>query len=262
MINNTGVFMTKYILPIFILVTLIYSQERYDNVATINDQDKFTNVREEPAANSKIVTQLNMNDIFYYSPSHNFDGWYLIYFDVDTSYIPPKSRKEYLKHFKRICNLIKVTGYVFSSKVQPLYKLPKINFSHWNQKKATLELSNDSISFALVSDKYDSAHHTVTMFCNYTMIDGMRAWGIEGGIPHAKISSIKLIMLGKEILLPSGEYSNLFEPDFRTINFYLGKSQTIFIHMMNSDGGGAYDVVFIIENGKYKRKFINLNPYN
>jgi len=45
----------------------------------INDPDGYTNIREKPEINSKVVGRLTINDIFYYTPTRNNNWWPVSY---------------------------------------------------------------------------------------------------------------------------------------------------------------------------------------
>ena len=52
-----------------------YQKYIYDSLAVINDKDGFTNVREEPDINSKIIFQINSNYIFKIIPNNENNWW-------------------------------------------------------------------------------------------------------------------------------------------------------------------------------------------
>ena len=54
------------------------------------------------------------------------------------------------------------------------------------------------------------------------------------------------------------QFQNLYEPNFEytRVNYDV-KNRTLYIQSLNSDGAGGYAVIWIIENGVFKKKVIS-----
>jgi hypothetical protein len=248
---------------ILLLFNLAYSQDPMDDqLGTIKGGGSI-NIRSKPDGNSEILGQLHIDGIFYYYPSEAKDGWSPIEYGIDTSLISKEDREEFLKHFSVYCNSIYIKGYIPEIEIQPLCKLPEIKFEKHQRTETFISLKNDSMTFFASSANFDPAKHILSTVCDEEYIDGLRVWGRDpgSGLPMVQISSIRLTLFGKEIQISKSEFSNLYEPNFREFYFYLSKRGGIFFHMMNSDGGGVYDAVFLIRDGKCKLIFVDINPY-
>lgn len=88
-------------------------------------------------------------------------------------------------------------------------------------------------------------------------IDGKPFWGTDGPIPKQIITSVKIIISGKSILIPINAYNDLYEPNLSTLQIYIGKDNTIYVEMDNSDGAGAYSIIWIIKNNQYFKRYID-----
>lgn len=71
-------------------------------VGIINDKDGFSNIREKPSINSKIVDKFTTEDFFYYTPD-NANDWWLVYRQDDI-----KARVGYI-HKSRIIKYSKMS---------------------------------------------------------------------------------------------------------------------------------------------------------
>lgn len=87
-------------------------------------------------------------------------------------------------------------------------------------------------------------------------INGKVIWGTDGDIPKKQYGQILLQLSGNKILLP---IDNLFQPnlDNTCVNIDT-RNKIIYISALNSDGGGAYAVLWIIENGKFKQRITTI----
>lgn len=61
----------------------------------------------------------------------------------------------------------------------------------------------------------------------------------------------------KTIELPKNSFDDLFEPSlYNTKINYDKKNNILYITSSNSDGAGGYEIVWVIEKGKYKERKI------
>ena len=88
-------------------------------------------------------------------------------------------------------------------------------------------------------------------------IDGKRFWGTDGEIPRTIISSVKLLNKGLPIDIPKNAFQDLYEPSLRTLSICFDGINTFYVRMDNSDGAGAYTVIWVFKNGKYIGRYID-----
>jgi hypothetical protein len=75
--------------------------------------------------------------------------------------------------------------------------------------------------------------------------------------PKTQYNSITVKMGNTLLELPSTAFDNLYQPTlYKTKAYYDAASHTLYIMSSNSDGAGAYEIVWEIEAGEYKNRFI------
>lgn len=104
------------------------------------------------------------------------------------------------------------------------------------------------------------------------LIDGKRYWGVNGRVPHKKISQVEVKINDKTIELPCEAFADLFDPNLcrrnllffireriecRTRAFVSHDGNRIFIHMTNARIPHLYEVTWIIRNGKYAGRIVD-----
>jgi len=208
--------------------------------AIISDKDGYVNVRKDNGANSPIVGKIYSNDIFGYDEADKSD-WIKIY-------------KQNWEHENG-----SLEGYIHKSRIFPLSKFKSIK--NVKSYKDSCVAVNDSLKIIIKSKLFNAKKHHLTYDRSETSIlrkiDGLHIWGTDGNMPKRKISDVKLIKNGISIIVPESAFDNLFEPNLGTLQIYLGKANTIYVEMDNSDGAGAYSVIWIIKNGQYLKRYID-----
>jgi hypothetical protein len=88
-------------------------------------------------------------------------------------------------------------------------------------------------------------------------INGKQYWGTDGELPKSEYKSIIIQIGARKISLPLAALDNLFQPSiYSTIVHIDFPNDIIYIEASNSDGAGAYDVMWRVEKGVYKDRFI------
>lgn len=90
-----------------------------------------------------------------------------------------------------------------------------------------------------------------------TKIDGKFFWGTDGEIPTIATASVKVFLNGASISIPENAYDDLYEPRTDTISLVKLPDGVVYIKMFNSDGAGAYAVIWIFKDGKYYGRYID-----
>ncbi len=98
---------------------------------------------------------------------------------------------------------------------------------------------------------YKEADHQIEL------IDNKKYWGDDGEMPKREYQSIKIKVGQRIIELPKSALENLYEPSLALTQVnYDKENNIIYIQSMNSDGAGGYEVIWKIEKGIYKERFI------
>lgn len=92
------------------------------------------------------------------------------------------------------------------------------------------------------------------------LIDGRRAYGIDGDIPKNEIKYIKIKFNGNWLTIPKSSFANFYEVHTKMIEAYLSKDKAfIYLYISASDGIGSYSVKFVFDKSKYVTRLISTN---
>jgi len=225
--------------PILLLILLFgfkeisLAQEEFsmcDDIAyaVINDVDGYTNVRKSPDVKAPIVGKIYRYHLFK-CEANKTNWWKALYIDRDNS-----GKANWIE------------GYVYKNKVTI--------FPDWK----AIDLKSGKIKVRVNTALYISRKHKFQKIDEDTyLIDGKRFWGTDGEIPKTAIGSIQISSNNIPITLPVNAYNDLYEPSLRTLRFTAGPGNTIYIKMDNSDGAGAYTIIWIIRDNKYYGRYID-----
>jgi hypothetical protein len=226
------------IFALFIFCICAYTANA-QSFGVIHDKDGFVNVREKQNVNSPVTFKLYNDEIFSYD-EENKSEWIRIYKQLDED----KSGSS--------------TGYIHKSRILRLTDLKKTKKTTSSPDSSIAE--NDSIKITVKSKIFNFKNHKLSYSGDQLKaIDGKMFWGTDGTIPKKIISSVKININNIPIVVPINSFNNLYEPRLKTLKAYLSPNNTIYIEMDNSDGAGAYTVIWIIKNGKYLKKFLVSN---
>jgi len=221
---------------LIIFLSCFYSFAQAQDYAIINDKDGFVNVRKDANAKSEIIGKLYDKDIFSYdSESETNSKWVRIY--------------------KQRGNDNSLDGYVYDDRIFPISK-----FRNLHTKKRGINIcsiTNDSITVTVQLSKFNPRNHKISFEGDQTHVDGKIIWGTDDETPKVKVSCVKVVIKDKVIDIPYNAFDDLYEPNYRNFDVYLGKNNTIYIEMNNSDGAGAYTIIWIIKDGKYVGRYID-----
>jgi len=225
--------------PILLFILLFgfkqfsFSQEEFsmgdDGVyAVINDSDGYTNVRKSPDIKAPIAGKIYNYQIFMCEV--NKTNWWKV---------------EQVMHDNKTKTYF-LNGYIYKTKASLLPEWKSINSK------------SGKIKVRVNTAEYLSKKHIFRKIDedNY-FIDGKYFWGTDGEIPKTGISSVQMSIDNIPIILPANAYNDLYEPSLRTLSFTQGPGNTIYIKMDNSDGAGAYSIIWIIKEGKYYGRYID-----
>ena len=204
----------------------------------INDKDGYVNVRKEKSTNSAVVGKIYNDSLFGYD-------------DEDKS--------DWIKIYKEDSGNSALEGYVHKSRIRPISKFRRVkNIRLYNDSCIAVD---DNLTIVIKSRLFNVKKHELTYDKTYPKelikIDGRHVWGTDGEIPKKVISSVKFIKNGRQIIIPADAFTDLYEPSFRSFKVYEGDDDTVYIEMDNSDGAGAYTVIWIIKNNQYLKRYLD-----
>ncbi len=208
----------------------------FGQFAIVNDKDNFVNVREDGLENSKVIDKLQNGNLIYCF--ENKGNWVNIDYDQNG-----EGRN----------------GYVYKDR----YKLVS-NFSALTVSKKTenaITLKKGAIEVTITQSAFDKKKHTFKYFKDHPnqieLIDNKQYWGRDGGMPTTQFDKISIKVEGKMLLLPQAALNGLYEPSIYNAEVNYDKTNdTFYIQTMNSDGAGSYLVIWKVEKGIYKERFI------
>ena len=221
------------IFPFLITVASAYGQ-----FALVSDKDGYVNVHKEAANAHNIQDTLRNGHLVYCLETKG--SWTSIWYYT-------KKKKDELD------------GYIYSDRLKQVndyVNIPEIS----NQPNLYI-LGNDSIKVTISEKKFDKSKYRFTYYrdANHVIqfINDKQYWGSDGELPKTEYSSIIIQIGARKIFLPSSALENLFQPTiYSTIVHIDFSNDIIYIQASNSDGAGAYDVIWRIEKGIYKDRLI------
>jgi len=218
----------KFILLLLlsIITTLAIAQ-----FARIEDKDGYVNIREGSDLKSKIVGKFVDSDIFWcLEPSQ--DDWFQVDLKSPSYHgFIHKSRVKFIKYFYSIKPSRKDQN-IISFGVDSIKVEIKIRPFDGSKNKIKYEVSGDRKDVSQINDK--------------------ESWGNFGTMPRKEYEYISLIIGRKILNLPKESIENLFEPNFNYTYVNFDRiTNTLYISASNSDGAGAYVVLWNIKDGKY-----------
>jgi hypothetical protein len=227
------------ILILAIAFSCIYIYSNAQDYAIIKDKDGYVNVRQGPNFKSKIIGKLYTDDIFGYDSESETAGWIKIY-----------------KQNNKV-EINSIDGYIDKTRLLPLSQFKSLNKKQIGKHIAIV--SNDSISITINSSAFIAKNHKLHHYGidKLLSIDEKHVWGTDGEVPKVKISAVNVSINNISITIPKSEFDDLYEPNFKDFNVYLSKNGTLYIEMDNSDGAGAYTIIWVIKNNQYLKRYID-----
>jgi hypothetical protein len=218
----------KPVLLLFTLLTISFAV-RAQSFAIIDDKDGYVNVRKAPNGKSPVIGKLLKDDIFNCLDNGQF-GWINIYNQATG-----------------------VEGFVHKDRIFPLSK-----FRKWSKNsKDGISVSVTAKPFKMKGHKLDYNKDCKNCGAVLETIDGKYVWGADGEIPKKVIASLTIIQNNLPILIPKSAFNDLYEPNISTLQVFIGKDNTLYIQLNNSDGAGCYSVMWVVKNNKYFKRYLD-----
>lgn len=206
-------------------------QISFGQVATIQDSDGWTNVRNSPDGKSEIIQRVYENEVFWYDyeETEKEKEWISIYIPKN-DYSLGKSEPDY------------IVGFIHKSRLLPLEKLEGYTGNDFTFEYELIDFDSTN----RVIDKQDEKW--------VIAIDGRPVWGTDGNFPKTQVNNIKVIIDGQEIKIHEVFYSDIYECD-NGISIYKN-GDTYIAHQWNSDGAGAYEIVWVLDKNGLKQRLV------
>ncbi|MCR4031060.1 MULTISPECIES: hypothetical protein [Flavobacterium] len=215
---------------------LLFSNAIFAQFAIIKDNDGYVNIRSEAQKGNNISDKLENGFVVYgFQPENNWIG-------IDYS----KNNKDR-------------SGYVYKDRIKYLSEFTKIPLIKETSTKVIFK--KDSLTIVIESKKFDSKTAKLAYSKNeksfLEKINGKKIWGTDGNIPRTTYKLITVTIGKKTLDLPKDAFDDLFEPNFSYTQInYDRKNDILYIASSNGDGAGGYELVWIIEKGRYKERKI------
>lgn len=222
-----------------LFILLFVTQSAFGQFGIIHDNDGFVFIHKAAISNNNIVDTLSDGQVVYCLWPKN--GYYEVDYETDH-----KLHSGYV-HKSRIQFISKLDS------LQPLEQtINKVIF-----QKDSLKVTFKQIPFVVKNNKLEYGKGDQYSFLE--KINGKEYWGSDGGIPKTQYGQVSIMWGDKKIDLPKEMLDDLFNPNFEhrytTVNFDKTHN-SMYIIGQNGDGAGGYAVLWIIENGKYKGRFV------
>lgn len=221
-------------LTLFILFTTLTYQVSFGQSATIKDPDGWTNVREEPNSNSKVLKKVYEGEFFFWvSPDIGGDSeseWVEVF-------IP---RNKFSMEDNNISSST-IKGYIHRSRIYPIEQIPKYQGSDFHFEYVTQEFQTTGKVIQYVNgDVYN--------------INGRQIYGTDMSTPGNQVNEI-IVRIGNEnIQIHKIFFEDIFECDN---NFEVHKIGNLFVvNQWNSDGAGAYEIVWVLDKSGIVQRLV------
>ena len=221
-----------------LILTLLFWQVAFGQFALIADKDGFVNVRSAAGTSNEIIDTVHNGQIVFCLEAEN--DWYPVDYDL--------SNKQ-------------KSGYIHKSRVKFIEGFKKIPFT--NITDSTILFKQDTLSLAMAKEafhikknklQYHKGDPQKNEVPYLEKINNLKIWGTDGNVPKRQYVQVLLKLGNRKIYLPQ---ENLFEPNLNNTSINIDtQNGIIYVTALNSDGAGAYDVLWIVEKGKYKQRII------
>jgi hypothetical protein len=212
-----------------------YFMDEKSQYAIAKDTDGFVNIRKSPNKDAPIIGRIYNYNVFTCDATKT--NWWKVL------YIQPinQTKSDFLE------------GYIYKNHVLMLTDWKSIN------KKDSLIVSIKKTPFIpkkhkLTYFKEESSRNSIR---ELQKIDSKFFWGTDGEVPKEVITSVEVSINGAKVSIPKIAFDDLYGPHWGNVNICYGPEKTLYIRMDNSDGAGAYTIIWVIKDSKYYSRYID-----
>lgn len=217
---------------ILILFCIVFNAS-FGQVAIIQDNDGYSNVRFARNSKSEIIYKLKTSVVFFYVEdeyNNETKEWVKV--------LIPKNK------FSLDCPSKYIEGYIHKSRIKPLKELDKFNGSNFSFKLKSIPFEKEDKIIDYVDKKYVFS------------INGLVPFGIDGNIPKLEIEQIDITLNDKKIDVSSALIMDLFECKDNATVYKV--DTTYFVYQNCSDGAGFYELVWAIDEKGINQRLVGL----
>lgn len=199
----------------------------------VEDPDGHTNLRSGPSTKNDVVGKVASGAVVNIAESKG--DWV----QLETATTTEKKR------------------YIHSSRLKSIDKWKQVSGKESKDKKSALAKHEGTEVQVQAAPFVASGHKVGKDKEGGIKVDGRSIWGTDGEIPRQSLS-ISVSIGGKPVELPVEATQDLYEPNMDTLVIIVPPQAggNTLILMQNSDGAGAYCVVWSITNGSYTGRVV------
>jgi len=222
----------KQILSLIIIILI--SQISFGQSATIKDPDGWTNVREKPNSNSRIIHKVFEGEFFFWSSpeieDNNNSEWVEVYIPVN----------KYSLEDNNISSPT-IKGYIHRSRIYPIEDIPIYKGSDFY--------------FEYIMQEFDTVGKVIQyLYGEVYTINGRQIYGNDLSTPGKQVKEIIVRIENEIIPIHRVFFEDIFECDNE---FEIHKVGNFFIvNQWNSDGAGAYEIVWVLDKNGVKQRLV------
>jgi len=215
----------------------IWSNFTFAQFAIVSDKDGFVNIRGTKDFGDNVKEKLD-NDQFVYILEAK-DDWAYIF---------------YMKNSQLVRN-----GFVYRDRLKVINDFSSIPLV--STKEQEVVFTKGETTLTVSAKKFYREEHDFTFYKENTeqiqYIDGLPYMGTDGEFPNSEYASIEVKIGSDQFTFPAEAIRNLYEVRLADTKVnYDSNNDTIYIQSMNSDGAGAYEVIWRVVKGVFKDRYI------
>lgn len=218
-------------LNISILLILLTNLYFFGQSATIKDPDGWTNVREKPNSNSKILHKVFEGEFFFWTNSGFKESeWVKVFIPINKYSLEDKNADNPT-----------IQGYIHRTRLFPTESIPKYK--------------GDKFSFEYITQKFEPSEKKIKYSKNgIASINGRHIYGTDMSTPGRQVNKIIVKINNERIPIHKVFYEDIFECNNK---FEVHKIGNLFIvNQWNSDGAGAYEIVWVLDKNGVKQRLV------
>ena len=263
------------LLTIFYLFVFSNLLSQNVRIAEIQDNDGYTNIREEADIKSKIIGKVLKKELFFYE-------------EYNTNWVKIKTLKGVYGfiHKSRIKNknntnliIVKVNDYkndllkdsILDLKVKLKEEAPPffiedflyIKLNRRENQQFYVLFSNEDINIKIVKKKTNMNDYHIKRIKveNREYIDiipqkGLEIHGVDIDFPKYEIENVIISSEDNQYNLSKTDIKYLFNPNLERIKAYKKTDKEYIIFLSGGDGVAAYNVIFVVDRQKMLYKYI------
>lgn len=221
--------MRKYL---FLLTFLSVISLQAQDFFIVSDEDGYLNVRNND--NNVIDRLSNGSPVFVLNPMNEEMWWEVEYSKAGVLF----------------------TGKVHQSRLKNIDSFEDIPVANVGNNRVLMQ--SNVVRINIEDARFEKAGHTFQYREGFlTHIDHSKIWGTDGNIPLKEYSAFEILINNRKIILPEKAFKYLYEPNLDyTKAYYDGKTDTLYITALNSDGAGGYVVLWLFRNGIFEDRLV------